>query len=50
MSTEPARFDPTQRRAAVRRTAWLIAGVIALIYAGFFVRAVLLMGTVGTGS
>jgi len=49
MSTEPARFDPTQRRAAVRRTVWMIAGVVALIYAGFFVRAVLLMGTSGTG-
>ncbi len=49
MSTEHARFDPTQRRAAVRRTAWMIAGVVALIYAAFFVRAVLLMGAAGTG-
>lgn len=50
MSTEPAPFDPTQRRAAVRRTAWIVVGVVALIYVGFFVRAALLMGTTGAGS
>ncbi|WP_257387054.1 hypothetical protein [Tahibacter caeni] len=43
MSTEPARFDPADRRAAIRRTAWIVVGVAALIYAGFFVRAVLLL-------
>lgn len=49
MNSEPARFDPRTRRAAVRRTAWIVAGVVALIYAGFFVRAVLL-ATTGAGS
>lgn len=50
MSTEPVRFDPSTRRAAVRRTAWIVVGVVALIYAGFFVRAVLLMDSGGAGS
>lgn len=42
MSTEPARFDPSQRRPAIRRTVRIVVGVIALIYLGFFVRAVVL--------
>lgn len=41
MSNEPARFDPNLRRAAIRRTAWIVVGVVALIYGGFFVRALL---------
>lgn len=41
MNTEPARFDPATRRAAVRRTAWIAVGIVALIYGAFFVRAVL---------
>ena len=44
MNTPTSEFDPAQRRAAVRRTAWCIVAVVALIYAGFFVRALLLMG------
>lgn len=44
MNTPTPQFDPAQRRGAVRRTVWLIVGVIALIYGGFFVRALLLMG------
>jgi inner membrane protein involved in colicin E2 resistance len=42
MRPDHAPFDPAQRRAAVRRTVYIALGVIALIYAGFFVRAVLL--------
>ncbi|MBL8300411.1 MAG: hypothetical protein JNN30_18905 [Rhodanobacteraceae bacterium] len=42
MTTEPARFDPVTRRTAVRRTVWVVVGVVALIYGAFFVRAVLL--------
>jgi hypothetical protein len=49
MTTEPARFDPATRRAAVRRTVWVVVGVVALIYGAFFVRALLLMKT-GAGS
>lgn len=41
MTSAPAPSD-TARRAAVRRTVWATLGVVALIYAGFFVRAVLL--------
>ena len=44
MNMPTTSFDPAQRRAAVRRTAWCVVGVVALIYAGFFVRALLLMG------
>ena len=44
LNTPTSQFDPAQRRAAVRRTAWFVVGVVALIYAGFFVRALLLMG------
>jgi hypothetical protein len=42
MTSAPAPFDTAQRRAAVRRTVWATLGVVALIYLGFFVRAVLL--------
>lgn len=42
MKTEPARFDPAERRPAIRRTVWIVLGVVALIYLGFFVRAVVL--------
>jgi hypothetical protein len=45
MTNEPARFDPATRRTAVRRTVWIVVGVVALIYAAFFVRAVLLSKT-----
>ncbi|HSX59243.1 MAG TPA: hypothetical protein VLF18_03485 [Tahibacter sp.] len=45
MTNEPARFDPATRRSAVRRTAWIVVGVVALIYGAFFVRALLLMKT-----
>ncbi|TDR41260.1 hypothetical protein DFR29_111174 [Tahibacter aquaticus] len=42
MNQTPASFDPAQRRANVRRTVVAVVCVIVLIYAGFFVRAVLL--------
>lgn len=42
MTNEPAHFDPATRRIAVRRTVWVVVGVVALIYGAFFVRAVLL--------
>ena len=42
MTTEPARFDPAERRTAIRRTVLVVVLVVAAIYAGFFVRAVLL--------
>ena len=42
MTTEPARFDPKDRRPAIRRTVWIAVGVIAAIYIGFFIRAVVL--------
>ena len=43
MSNEPARFDPAVRRAAIRRTAWIVVGIVALVYGGFFVRALLML-------
>lgn len=43
MSTEPVRFDPAARRAAIRRTVWIVVGLVALVYGGFFVRALLLL-------
>lgn len=45
MTNEPARFDPAMRRSAVRRTVWVVVGVVALIYGAFFVRALLLAKT-----
>ncbi|HJU39394.1 MAG TPA: hypothetical protein VJ724_07445 [Tahibacter sp.] len=41
MKTEqPARFDPAERRPAIRRTVLIVVGVVAAIYVGFFLRAV----------
>jgi hypothetical protein len=40
MKTEPARFDPAERRPAIRRTVLIIVSIIAAIYIGFFLRAV----------
>ncbi len=42
MTTQPPRFDPAERRPAIRRTVWIAVGVIAAIYLGFFIRAVVL--------
>ncbi len=42
MTTQPPRFDPAERRSAIRRTVWIAVGVIAAICLGFFVRAVVL--------
>ena len=36
MQKRSANFDPAQRRAAVRRTAWIVAGVAVAIYLLFF--------------
>jgi len=45
MTNVPTRFDPATRRTAIRRTVFAVVGVVVLIYAAFFVRAVLLMKT-----
>lgn len=42
MTTEPTRFDPAERRQAIRRTVLVAVAVIAAIYIGFFIRAVVL--------
>jgi len=31
-----------QRRAGIRRTVWVVVGVVVLVYGGFFLRSVLL--------
>lgn len=49
MTNEPVHFDPATRRTAVRRTVWVVVGVVALIYGAFFIRAVLLAKS-GVGS
>ena len=38
MNNQQRRFDPNQRRAAVRRTAWIVAGVAVAIYLLFFLK------------
>jgi hypothetical protein len=38
MQPVPA-FDINQRRAAARRTAWIVAGVAVLIFAGSIINA-----------
>ena len=38
MSNAPANFDPAERRAAVRRTAWIMAGVAFTVFALFIVK------------
>lgn len=36
MKQQPAKFDPEQRRASARRTAWIVAVVAVAIYLLFF--------------
>lgn len=36
MKPQPAKFDPARRRAAARRTAWIVALVAVAIYLLFF--------------
>jgi hypothetical protein len=35
--TQPS-FDPTSRRAGIRRTVWITAGIAFLIFVGFVVQ------------
>ncbi len=35
--THPS-FDPSTRRAGIRRTVWITAGIAFLIFAGFVVQ------------
>jgi hypothetical protein len=35
-------FDLESRRPAIRRTVWVLFGLVALVYGGFFLRAILL--------
>jgi type VI protein secretion system component VasF len=38
MSNQQLKFDPAERRAAVRRTVWIMAGVALAIFVLFFVK------------
>ena len=38
MTDQQASFDPAERRAAVRRTAWVVAGIAVAIFVLFFVK------------
>jgi hypothetical protein len=38
MTQHPASFDNNQRRAAVRRTAWIMATVAIAIFVLFFLK------------
>jgi hypothetical protein len=34
-------FDPAERRAAVRRTVWIVASIALAMFVGFILHAVL---------
>lgn len=38
MSNASASFDPVERRAAVRRTVWVMAGVAFTVFALFILK------------
>jgi hypothetical protein len=38
MNSRQLKLDPNQRRAAARRTAWIMAGVAVAIYLLFFLK------------
>jgi hypothetical protein len=38
MNAQPAKFDPAQRRAGVRRTVWIMASIALAIFVLFFVK------------
>ena len=40
--SDRASFDVDARRPAIRRTVWVLLGLVALVYGGFFARAILL--------
>jgi hypothetical protein len=40
--SDRASFDVESRRPAIRRTVWVLFGLVALVYGGFFLRAILL--------
>ena len=40
--TGKASFDVKSRRPAIRRTVWVLVGLVALVYGSFFLRAILL--------
>jgi hypothetical protein len=37
MSQQQIKFDPDQRRAGIRRTAWIVGGIAFAIFVLFFV-------------
>jgi hypothetical protein len=37
VSQRHANFDPEQRRAGIRRTAWIVGGIAVAIFVLFFV-------------
>jgi hypothetical protein len=38
MQQQPASIDPNQRRAGIRRTVWIMAGIAFAIFVLFFVK------------
>jgi hypothetical protein len=38
MHTEPTSLQPDQRRAGIRRTAWIVGGIALAIFVLFFVK------------
>jgi len=36
MNSQHANFDPEQRRAGIRRTAWIVGGIAFAIFVLFF--------------
>ncbi|UXI68648.1 hypothetical protein [Tahibacter amnicola] len=38
MSPQSPSFDPKDRRAGVRRTAWIIGAIVLLIYIGGYIQ------------
>ena len=41
MKPSASTFDPAERRAAVRRTAWIMAAVAIAMFVGFILHSVL---------
>lgn len=37
-NSQPIKFDPNQRRAAVRRTVWIMAAIALTIFVLFFLK------------
>ncbi|HSE11111.1 MAG TPA: hypothetical protein VLB69_00635 [Rudaea sp.] len=38
MTTHPTNFDHDQRRAGIRRTVWIVAGIALAIFVLFFLQ------------